>query len=85
MSDPGKDREALIEAAAGAYRGRDPLGAVRSHPAWHDLDEAGREEAFEAALESRRMEAALDPEGLSTTARAVLARILAAGARRGGA
>lgn len=78
MGDPGKDRETLIEQAAGAFRGRDPHGRVRSHPAWHDLDDRGRAEAFEVAERSRRMEAALDPEGLSTTARAVLARIRAA-------
>ena len=38
----------------------------------------GRREAFEVATELRVLEAALDPEGLSTTARAVLARIRAA-------
>ncbi len=75
MSDP--DDEALIEAVAGAYRERGPLGEVRSHPAWHDLDAQGRDEAWEVAARSRAMEAALDPEGLSTTARAVLARIRA--------
>lgn len=72
------DREVLIEALAGAHRHRGPLGEVRPHPAFFDLDEAGREEAFEVARELRRVEAALDPEGLSTTARAVLARIRAA-------
>ena len=74
MSDPS-DRAALIEALSGAHRDRDPLGAIQSHPAFHDLDDAGREEAFDAARALRRMEAALNPEGLSTTARAVLARI----------
>ena len=64
----------LIEQVAGAHRppSRD---ALRYHPAWHDLDEAGRRRAFELARALRSMEAALDPEGLSTTARAVLARI----------
>ena len=90
MSDPTRDppdplgsaeeqRERLIEAAAGAFRGRDPHGAIKAHPAWHDLDEEGRAEAFERARRLRAMEAALDPEGLSTTARAVLARIRNAG------
>ena len=78
MSEPGEDREALIEAAAGAYRGRDPHGRVQGHPAFYDLDEAGREEAFALARTLRRMEAALDPAGLSSTARAVLGRIRAA-------
>jgi len=72
------EREALVEAAATAFRGRDPDGNVQSHPAWHDLDAAGREEAFEAARELRALEAAADPQGLSTTGRAVLARILKA-------
>lgn len=69
------EREILVEAAASAHRARDPDGNVRSHPAWHDLDEAGRREAFEVARQMRRLEAAADPEGLSATARAVLARI----------
>jgi hypothetical protein len=65
----------LIEAAASAWRPRDPHGRFRYHPAWWDLDEAGRRAAFELTLQSRAVEAALDPAGLSTTARAVLARI----------
>jgi len=80
MGDPGKDREILVEQAAAAHRERDAHGGVRAHRAWHDLDGAGRVEAFEAAARSRRMEAALDAEGLSTTAKAVLARIRRAGA-----
>ncbi|MFS8068804.1 MAG: hypothetical protein ACMG6S_20785 [Byssovorax sp.] len=79
MGNPGNDREALIEALAGAYRARDPHGTITSHPAFHDLDDAGRLEAFDAARRLRLVEAALDPQGLSTTARAVLARIRAAG------
>lgn len=70
-----RDREALVEAAAGAYRARRPGGGVATSPAWHDLDTAGREESFAAASLSRRLEAALDPEGLSSTARAVLRRL----------
>lgn len=72
MSDPD---ETLIEAVAGAYRARGVGGEVRSHPAWHDLDAKGREEAWALAATSRAMEAAMDPEGLSSTAKAVLARI----------
>ncbi|HEU0033441.1 MAG TPA: hypothetical protein VFQ53_22570 [Kofleriaceae bacterium] len=64
----------LIEEVAGAFRpaARDEL---RFHPAWHDLDDAGRRRAYERARALRTVEAALDPDGLSTTARAVLARI----------
>jgi len=68
------EREALVEEAAGAWRqaGR---GEVRPHPAWADLDTVGRLEVYEITRVLRRLEAALDPDGLSTTARAVLARI----------
>ena len=69
------EEEALIEAAATAFRERGADGSVRTHPAWHDLDDEGRRLAFEAARANRVLEAALDPEGLSSTAKAVLARI----------
>jgi hypothetical protein len=78
MGDPGKDRQTLVEQAAGAFRERDAHGRVLAHAAWHDLDEAGRVEAFIVTAKLRALEAALDPDGLSTTARAVLARIEAA-------
>lgn len=70
-----RDREALIEAGTTAWRPRDPRGRLRFHPAWHDLDEAGRRQLYEETLLQRTLEAALDPGGLSSTARAVLARI----------
>lgn len=69
------DRELLVEQVAAAWRPRRPGGGVGSHPAWHDLDDAGRLEAFEAARVARRLEAALDDEGLSTTGSAVMARV----------
>jgi hypothetical protein len=69
------ETELLIEQATSAWRPRDPDGRIREHPAWHDLDGAARERLFEAAREARALERALDPRGLSTTARAVLARI----------
>ena len=68
------DQELLIEALAGAHRERDRNG-IRFHPAFYDLDEDGRAEAHALAQRSRVLEAALDPEGLSSTAHAVLARI----------
>ena len=66
--------EELIEEVAGAHR---PASreVLRYHPSWHDLDEAGRLKAFELARALRTLEAAIDPEGLSMTARAVLAKI----------
>jgi hypothetical protein len=72
-------RESLVEAAVIAWRARDASGAIRSHPAWADLDEAGRREAYEATLQARALEAALDADGLTTTGHAVLARIRGAG------
>lgn len=69
------ERRELVEQAAAAWRPTAIDGTIRAHPAWHDLDEAGRREAFALASATRRLEAALDPEGLSTTAKAVLARI----------
>lgn len=77
MTDP-RIRETLVEAAAGAWRPRRPDGSPGTHPAWADLDEAGRREAFELARASRRLEAALDQRGLSSTARAVTATVRAA-------
>ena len=68
-------RDALEEAAVTAWRPRDAAGTLQPHPAWADLDPTGRQAVYEATLRARALEAALDPEGLSTTARAVLARL----------
>ena len=70
-----QERELLIEAAVGAWRPRRADGGIGVHPAWADLDAAGRAEAYEAARLQRRLEAAIDEQGLSSTARAVLGRI----------
>ena len=69
-----RDEDELIEQVAGAHRpaSRDEL---RYHPAWHDLGPEARQRAYELARALRGLEAALDPEGLSTTARAVLAKL----------
>jgi len=67
------EREALIEAVVSAYRERDPRGGVRPSPAFYDLDDAGREAAFDAAEAQRTIEAAIDPQGRSATVKAVLA------------
>ncbi len=71
-----EEEELLIEQVASAHRTPPKaFGDLAYHPAWHDLGSAARERAFERALALRVAEAALDPAGLSTTARAVLARI----------
>lgn len=77
MTTTPAEREALIEALATAHRPRDGRGKIGAHPAFHDLDEEGRLEAFDVAQTLRQVEATVDPDGLSTTGRAVLARIRA--------
>ncbi len=67
--------EELVEAVATAWRPQPFTDELRYHPNWHDLDAAGRRRAYELARAIRPLEAALDPDGLSTTSRAVLARI----------
>ena len=69
------DRDALIEAALTAWRPRSPDGLIHPHPAWADLAPDDRQAAFDATLRARAMESLVDPEGLSTTARAVLRRL----------
>jgi hypothetical protein len=48
---------------------------VKSHPSWHDLDAEGRQAAFDETVRQRAVERALDPEGSSSTIKAVLARL----------
>jgi hypothetical protein len=68
-------RDELIEQVASAFRETGSTGQVQSSPAWHDLDEEGRKEAFERALVDRKLAAAADPQGLSPTARAILKKL----------
>jgi len=77
MNTP-KENELLIEAVAGAWRPRG-RGKLEFHPSWYDLDEKHREKAFRVTQQLRKMEAALHPDGLSTTAQVVLSRIQAVG------
>ena len=69
-----EERELLIEQVAGAWRPH-AGDEVTYHKAWHDLDGEGRDIAFARGRALRTLEAALDADGLSTTARAVLAKI----------
>jgi hypothetical protein len=76
MSD--RERDALIEEALTAWRPRAPDGSLLPHPAWADLAEPDRVRVFDETLRARSLERLLDPNGLSTTARAVLGRIAGA-------
>jgi len=75
MSESPRDIDLLIERVVSPWRERSPSGEIRSEPAWHDLAEDDRERAFRESVAARQIEAALDPSGLSSTARAVNARI----------
>lgn len=70
-----REEELLLEEVTTAHRARHADGSVKSHPAWHDLDDAGKKEAFEATVTLRKFEAAIDREGQSSTVHAVLRRI----------
>ena len=70
-----RDRAMLVEEAASAWRPRTPDGPTLEHPAWADLDPEARVAVFEEALVMRVLEATLDPDGYSTTVRAVAAAI----------
>ncbi len=71
------DRDLLVEAAISAHRRLDPAGEVQFHPAFHDLDAAGREVLYAATRQQRALERALARDGLSATAHAVLRRVRA--------
>ena len=73
MSDDPKNL--LIERAASAFRERDAWGRILPSASWLDLPAEDRDALFARQLESRLIERALDPNGLSTTARAVLRRL----------
>ncbi len=66
------DRDLLIEAVCSPFRERDAFGRILAAPAWWDLTVDERGAAFDAQLAARSVERALDADGLSATARAVL-------------
>jgi hypothetical protein len=70
-----RERDLSVERATTAWRPRGVDGEIRPHPAWCDLDAADRETLHAATELLRALEAALDTDGLTSTARAVLARI----------
>lgn len=73
--------EILIEEVVSAHRERDPRGVILPAAAFHDLESDDRERAFHQSVLQRTLESALDPAGLSSTARAILARIAGSATR----
>jgi hypothetical protein len=73
--NPHDEIDLLIEETTSAWRPRTGDGTILPHPAWADLDPASRERAFEETVVARRIEAALDKRGRTTTVRAVLGRL----------
>jgi hypothetical protein len=73
MTDSPNDL--LIEQAASACRERDTWGRILPSSSWWDLSPENRDAVFERQMESRIIEGALHPRGLSTTVRAVLSRL----------
>lgn len=76
MSDTPRDIDLLIERVVSPWRERSSDGVILSAPAWHDLTEQDRERAFWESVSARQLEASMDPRGLSSTARAVIERIV---------
>ena len=68
-------RDELIEATLSAHRERTREGAFLPSPAWADLSPADREAAFDAQVQTRRLESAIDPFGFNATMRAVIQRV----------
>lgn len=69
-------KEILIEEAVSAYRERTTSGRIIPSPAWWDLSTDEREELFQRQLQSRILERAMSVDGMSTTVRSILRRIV---------
>jgi len=74
------DEEAQLEQLTSAHRERRTTGEILFSPVFYDLEPEARTTAFERTRALRALESALDPDGLSTTAHAVLSRIAGSGA-----
>lgn len=74
MSERG-DLDALIEACVSAHRTTDVAGRLVPPPEWHDLSPEHLDEVYARQRLQRGLERASSPDGLTATARAVLARI----------
>ena len=73
MSDDSTDL--ILESAVSSFRERDSGGRILPSPTWWDLSPEDRDALFRSQFESRILERALDPAGISSTARAVLSRL----------
>ncbi len=73
MTDDPK--EILIEEAVAAYRERTTSGRILPSPAWWDLNSEAREELLKRQIQSRILERAASPDGMSSTVRCVLSRL----------
>lgn len=69
------EEQLLVEQVTSAHRERGADGSIREHRAWADLNDEGRQVAFEETVTLRELEAAMDPQGFSTTVRALLSRL----------
>jgi hypothetical protein len=69
------EHDSLIEAALTPYRERDREGRLVPPPEWWDLAPERLDVLFREQILAREVERAIDTEGLSGTARAVLRRI----------
>ncbi|MGV3619231.1 MAG: hypothetical protein ACO1OB_00360 [Archangium sp.] len=69
------DEQLLVEQVTSAHRERGYDGAIREHRSWADLSDEGRQLAFDETVKLRDLEAAMDPQGFSTTVRALLSRL----------
>ena len=70
-----REQDVLVESCVTAFRERDAEGRLTPPAAWWDLPPEALDELYAQQLLAREIERALDPQGLSATARAVLTRI----------
>jgi hypothetical protein len=71
-----REQNTLIEASLTAHRQRDADGRLLPPPEWWDLAPDALDELYRRQLQSRELERLIDPRGLSSTIRAVRARLV---------
>jgi len=75
MNNTDEQKRLWIEAVTSSWR-PSVIEQLPVLPAWHDLDEESRRKSFEETALQRWVESSVDPEGLNSTSRRVLAKIL---------